>query len=732
MAMARQHSAALNFLKAESGRDIGRTTHGAMERQADDRVNRIQDVATAHLLAREQHRERGMHGSVAGIAIYVLHLLLGFAFASSADAAVAAQATTLAHYVVRAEVAPAAKRLSVQTTVMLPPAAASRASLQFRLRTDMGLPQVRLVGPNAVGDLRVRRVSEADDVTEWRVDSATSFPAKKPIALEIANSGGGKTSLLFYVGPEIVFANGGSTPWYPQFFDGRGVGSLSLDLPGAFFAPTSGERMSEQVRAGRRHIEFRITKPSQFSFTAGPYRVQQAKSSAGERPVALYLLRDRDFAAELAETARRSISILEKEFGRFPFEEFSVVEVPSGPAQKSGFIGAGFDGYMLMRADYMDRKRADPFFFGHEIGHQWWGVSVTNGGETGEFMLDEALAQYGGLRVVEGLRGVEEARDFRAGVGEYQGATDAIGLIVAGHDQPLARLPKESQFYDLSDTKGYLVYDLFSRAIGADRLRRFFHEITSTYASSSITWEDFIVRLRSHARAENHWLIDQWLNQKGLPVLALSWTQQSSGVSVVISQLQKSTPVYRLQAPVRLTFADGTAEMRIAEVGSSQTSHSLKVSNTVTAVELDPDRTVPWVSPEEFATAVALRNATEGKWLWDHGQTARAEKVLKAALNARTAPDATPAEFLERFYYGWIIEEAGRTTDALDQYQRALRAPARDETELPQLYLNIARVASKTGDKALARWAATAAIALDERRKRGVRTMKERALKYME
>ena len=52
---------------------------------------------------------------------------------------------------------------------------------------------------------------------------------------------------------------------------------------------------------------------------------------------------------------------------------------------------------MLMRSDLMDAKEADPASFGHEIGHQWWGNSVEKTGPVGEYMMDEALANYGGL-----------------------------------------------------------------------------------------------------------------------------------------------------------------------------------------------------------------------------------------------------------------------------------------------------------------------------------------------
>lgn len=666
---------------------------------------------------------------------YWRHCLTAFLLLLAAPVAWPGTATVLPRYDLRVDVRPEARSLSVEADVTLPPAAEPRQSLQFELLPSMGTPEVRLAAPAAAGPLTVRKVRDGTDELNaratWEITPETPFPADQPISLHITHRGGDQRALVHHVGPDIVIASGDDQPWYPQFWRGKAkvTGSLRLEMPAGFSAVATGKRLSERVAAGRRQIDFDMTWPTPFAFTAAPYTVK--KAFQGKTPVTVYLLRDRDFAADLADLAGRSIAILEAEFGRFPFEDFALAEVPNDAGQQAVFTGASLDGFMLMRSDVLDSRRADPGFFGHEIGHQWWGVSVSRSGDKGMYMLDEGLAQYSGLKVVEALRGPDAAKAFRDREREK-----AIKLIGAGEDAPLAALPVGPTYYELADAKGSLVYEHLGRAIGAERLRRFFHEVTAAATYSSITWSDYAARLAQAAGRENRWLLDQWLDRKGLPVLDLKWTAGATEVTVEIGQSRPGLPRYRLALPVRLFYADGSAELKAVEVAAkARTTAVLSPGKAVSRVELDPQHTLPWASSQEFAAAVAIRNATRAWAYWDSGRNREAEEILKAALEVRTAPDATPAEFLERYNYGWLIEEVyNKLPEALDQYLRALQLPVRDDTKLVQLYVNIARVATAIGDKPRARWAAQAAIALAEARGDDAVTkrIRDRMRKYLD
>ena len=106
---------------------------------------------------------------------------------------------------------------------------------------------------------------------------------------------------------------------------------------------------------------------------------------------------------------------------------------------------------------------------------------------------------------------------------------------------------------------------------------------------------------RQAAGRENQWPIDQWLNQKGLPVLDLKWTADKNEITVEISQQQPGMPLYRFKLPVRLFYTDGSAEMRNVDVAAqAQSKAVLPIGKAVSRVELDPEHTMLCPVPTGF------------------------------------------------------------------------------------------------------------------------------------
>jgi hypothetical protein len=612
---------------------------------------------------------------------------------------------------------PSARRLSGTVDVCLPQALTSTSDVTFALRTDLGTPEVDLVTDRRVQRLSVTRSavdSGQRQSTMWRVlidDSARERTGQ--LRLRIRYAGGDRVGVGFYVGPDAVFAGAVNTPWYPQFDGRRAVGTFRLTVPESLEVIASAKRRTVRVVGSEKVFEFSSAWPTHLSFVAGRYRSYRAD---GQVPVTVSLLGGRPFADSLASVARDAITTLEREFGPYPFGEFAVVELPREPAQRSGFLGIAHEGYMMMRGDYLDSQGVNVAFFGHEIGHQWWGVLVEHRGERGHYMLDEALANLGALRVVETLRGAAVAERFRrgdedAGTGGLQ---QALELLASGFDLPLSNMPRGGESYALSDSKGYLAYDLVAQRLGRANFRRALHDVVRTYGFGGLTWDQFVQTLRRHTppgrNSELDTLVSEWFDRGGLPVLTLMWEGRRDSVRVTIEQ--QGAP-YHLDVPVRIELDDGTARMEVMSISSATTVETFAARGTARDVILDPRQTLPHVSPEQLQAARPLVGVVSGRRLWDSGQSDSAVRMFRATLeNPRTT--ASAARFLSHYYLGRIAQLGNRHDEAIGHFQSALELPIRDTIQLPQLYLNLSRTALARGDTGRAARAANDALLVCE------------------
>jgi hypothetical protein len=614
-----------------------------------------------------------------------------------------------ARYDVSVRLLPDARRLEAQVIVSLPPAASAQDKLTFSLRADMDGVSAEVLEPAASAGPASLRAGDKDPDRQasrrWELTPTQPFAAGAAAKIRVTYAGGSTVGLNFYLGPEASFAGGGTTAWYPQFGDLRATGVMRVTVPRGTSVRATGVLLRERDDGAERVFEIDAKWPAHLGFAAGPYRVYRHDS--GGVPVTLYLLRDRPYAEALVRVCRDTLRVLENEFGPYPFEEFAVMEAPTEPAQKSGFIGAAYEGFMLVRSDFLDEKEADVAHFGHEIGHQWWGLLVQKTGDKGEFMLDEALAQYGALRTVEELDGPLAAERFRRGIDGLGGARDAARLMAAGFDHPLGELPLTNAAYKLSDSKGYLVYSLLARTAGRDAFRSALARVTRRYAFSSITWEQLLAEVQGSTSVDLRGFYAEWFARPGAPVLASAWKQEGGVVKVTVEQ---TGPIFRLTIPVQIELDDGAVIRTHVDLLGARTEVSVPAPRPVYAVRLDPRFEVLHFTPRDKAEAEALADVTRAKLVRKQGKNAEAQDLLVAGLARLPEVDAFGVELALRLELASLHKDEKRLDDAARELALALALPVRPDDLLALLYLRVAEVADLRGDRKRRDWAARKVI----------------------
>lgn len=604
---------------------------------------------------------------------------------------------------------PALHSLAVSGTVIVPASEVGRESLEFLLRTDVDGVRIDVLDPPSCrGPVEVRpgeRVPNMAATQRYEAHLTASCPPDVPLVLSLEYRCGSEENRRWLtLTSEFSFSSYYASAWVPTFGFRRGIGTFRYSVPSEMVVKATGDLRGVEHRGDRAVYTFATAMPSVFDFVAGPFTEQRR---AGRVPVSVYHLEPLDRADEILARAERILSVLEAEFGPYPFDELAVVEVPMGPAVFAGLEGGAYPGYFLIRSDLLQADRFEDWIVGHELTHFWFPHVVGHREEAvAPAMLDEALAHYGALRVVEAIGGLTAAERFRR-----EGGTDAIRLTAAGFDHPLTGESKADRWdrvaYNLSNTKGHLVYDMLARTVGRELFQTALRSVIRDNAGGEIGWADFWRTVQEAAGQPIDWFSEQWFESPTIPVLSLDWRQEGDQLTYVVTQ---SAPHFRLDVPIQVELSDGSSRMHSVELRGRRANRTITIDGLVHQVRLDPHYTILHATPATWAEAEARRFVTRGKLLWDDDEFDQSFDVLRQGLEELPEDDVWGIEFMTRLYVGWLHQEQGSLDPASAQYDLALACAVRPSDSLARLYLNVATIARDRGDHERMRWAVRNAI----------------------
>ena len=261
---------------------------------------------------------------------------------------------------------------------------------------------------------------------------------------------------------------------------------------------------------GRRTARFVSETPiaNFFSIQSARYQERHVQYKGVDLTVYYDEQHARNVDRMLAASAH-ALDAYRSAFGPYQFHHSRIVEFPVYRtfAQSFGGTFPYSEGFGFI-ADLSGNDRVDYVgqVVAHELAHQWWGNQATPADMQGASMLDEALAQYSALMVMEKTVGRDQVRRY------LQHELDTY-LMMRGFETaqelPLARV--ENQAY-IAYQKGELAMFRLKEEIGADRvnaaLRRYldrFRLRPAPYPRSL----DLIVEFRKGAsEAENRLITD--------------------------------------------------------------------------------------------------------------------------------------------------------------------------------------------------------------------------------
>ena len=529
-------------------------------------------------------------------------------------------------YDLSVKVLPDARRLEVNGTMRIPAANLPRAFVEFSLSEVMQDLRVEVLKPRAsAGPARTEKykteggflvpgkpgaTTNMDAV--YRVHPTQPFLPGEDIELRFSYSNVGHNGIIFYIGPEVTFVSAYGITWYPQISSSQPleIGFLRVSVPAGEVAIAGGAKRSSPEDEAKGVFIFEYIHPTYFSFASGKYKVSRLEAAI---PVSAYLLSGRENMPQYLRDVSRMLSVLEKEFGRYRFGEFTLVEVPRNLAQKAGFNAATPQGFVYVNSNAFKATSTVSnmlHWYGHEFSHEWWPHVFSLKRPGGRF-LEESLAEYGGLRVVETIAGAAPAERYRRVGYEADPIYSALGYfkqVGKGIDAPLGDVPANERFRDVVYNKGFLVWDMLSREIGRQQFQNILRGITRRYAFKQLTLKEFWREIEKRAGRDLGWFYEQWFERTGAPEFQIMWKQERQAVVGAITQ---NAPYYRATLQIEIQGEHDQRSLYTVKVSGARTEFRLPAKFRVDSVTLDPHFLVLRWTPEYHAAADAARASQE-------------------------------------------------------------------------------------------------------------------------
>lgn len=341
-----------------------------------------------------------------------------------------------------------------------------------------------------------------------------------------------------------------------------------------------------------------VTDPVARSFAAAPFKAV-ANFQIGDRKVGVYAVTGtKQRAEDQARVLIKSLEVMEKYFGPYPFPSYFIVQVP---ASVPGFYGSSEQGFLMTKPEAFI-PGGNIALFAHELAHGWWGNLLT-GRQDGGILLTEALAQYSAVLAIEAINGPASAREFmRFSQVEYsawQCAKGYFAIVREGNDKPLSLLRSGGFDHHLSDSKGMWFYDMLRRQVGDKVFFMTLRTLIERYAGKALTLAELRQTfLAVSPRAGLEQFFSQWLDRAGAPIIDATWKPVSKKeVEIRFTQVQKGEP-YQLKLEFSVEFANGQKQAHSADITGRETVMRVRSVDAIARIKLDPDHKLLLWQPE--------------------------------------------------------------------------------------------------------------------------------------
>jgi len=358
-----------------------------------------------------------------------------------------------------------------------------------------------------------------------------------------------------------------------------------VTAPERYQVVSNGAMIEETNLAGRRRLtHWRESVPIPtycMVIGAAPFAIRYGAEVVGV-PIQTWVFpQSREAGFDDFACAGRVVGFFSSRVGPFPFEKLANVQSRTlyGGSENASAI------FYNERTVTGRGERED--LITHEIVHQWFGDSVTEG-DWHHLWLSEGFATYfthvfnefthGRDRMVKGLQ-----KDRERVIAYYRRHPDSPIIDTSISD--LNALLNTNSY----EKAGWVLH-MLRHLVGEEAfwagIRAYYREFRDRNAMTV----DFQRVMEKASGQDLGWFFRQWLLQPGQPRLAGSWSLEDGTLRVTISQIQNNNTLFRFPLEIGIhESAVGSPRIEVLDIDEKSNEFVIeKVNNTPASVVLDP------------------------------------------------------------------------------------------------------------------------------------------------
>ncbi len=505
------------------------------------------------------------------------------------------------HYVIDAEVNPAAQTLAAQVAVRFVPRDDTTSAV-FELNNALNVSRVE--------DGRGGQLSASRSRDNFSVNVTFPQPLAKtqPVTVKFTYDGrltGNEESPVFGIKFAAIQPAYGFLMYPARWFPVSGYSAdtftadLRITVPKGFRVLASGLESTEAASGDRTIYAFRFDKPSfpgSIAVVQGePMRVM----SEGVNTSLYFRTPAKDLANAFGNEVGSLMTYFTSLFGLPPQKDLTIVETDQGAP--NGYAAPG----LIFVSPQGFGRQVNARLISNQIARQWWGNMVAPATRA-HIWLVNGMARYAEMLYVEHANGAgaleSEARDV---------FIDALTV----NDQAVSQAPRledySPEYWAVTGSKGAAVLHMLRYVIGENNFKALLREFPNKHAWSQVTTDDFRKLAESVSGGQNLApFFLQWIDSSGAPEFKLEYTTYRTQKGFrVMGKVSQDLDTFRMPVELRIETEGNPEEKRIEVVGTSS-EFVVDTFGKPKTVVLDPNNRVLRFS-DPVRVAVAIRRGEQ-------------------------------------------------------------------------------------------------------------------------